>query len=154
MKILSNDFLLLVAGCFTLHDLARAEDTTGDSTKPAKACTLIGIPPPYKTKPSLSYCFRNNVQGACCLTSHDGLIKAGWESFMPEMCMGMFPEFEQLMCIGCHFRQPDVIGENPEDPTKAPQIRLCKTFARALYGADLEGPTTAFDSCGLWVSGD
>ena len=45
------------------------------------------------------------------------------------------------------------MGPNPDDPTKPHQIRLCKTFARALYGADLDGPTTAFDACGLWVSG-
>ena len=45
------------------------------------------------------------------------------------------------------------MGENPDDPTQPKQIRLCRTFARALYGADLDGPTTAFDSCGLWVPG-
>ena len=70
---------------------------------------------------------------------------------MPEMCADMFPEFEQLACIGCHFRQPYVMTKDPEDDSKG-TIRLCKTFARNLYGnEDLEAPTEKYDSCGLII---
>ena len=62
----------------------------------------------------------------------------------------MYPEFEQLMCIGCHYKQPYVMDET-KDPK---EIRLCKTFAKNLYGAELDGPTFLFDKCGLLVSGD
>ena len=74
---------------------------------------------------------------------------------MPEMCADMFPEFEQLACIGCHFQQPYVMGPNPDDDTLPNQIRICKTFARNLYGKeDLEGPTDKFDNCGLILTDD
>ena len=69
--------------------------TTDDGAKPAKKdCLLIGGQPPIKTSPSLSFCFRNNVSGACCLTGHDQLIRAQYAAILPEMCLDMFPEFE------------------------------------------------------------
>ena len=41
------------------------------------------------------------------------------------------------------------------DETKDPkEIRLCKTFAKNVYGAELDGPTTQFDECGLRLPGD
>ena len=68
------------------------ENTTPKDTK--KKCLLIGSNPPIKTSPSLSFCFRNNVSGACCLTGHDQLIRSQYSAFIPEMCKDMFPEFE------------------------------------------------------------
>lgn len=77
--------------------------------------------PPAKTTPSLSFCFRNNVQGACCLTSHDTQIADAYYSFMPEMCGDMFPLFEQLACVACHHRQPYVIGRVQGDDPRLPE---------------------------------
>ena len=65
----------------------------------------------------------------------------------------MFPEFEQLMCVGCHFMQPTVMTTTDE----VKEIRLCKAFAKKIYGAetneDLDKPTERFDTCGLYVPG-
>ena len=134
-------------------DLVNAQ-TTDDGAKPAKKdCLLIGGQPPIKTSPSLSFCFRNNVSGACCLTGHDQLIRDQYAAILPEMCLDMFPEFEQLMCVGCHFMQPTVMTTTDE----VKEIRLCRAFAKKIYGAetneDLDKPTERFDTCGLYVPG-
>ena len=69
-------------------------NTTGTGNNERKDCLLIGGQPPIKTSPSLSFCFRNNVSGACCLTGHDQLIRDQYAAILPEMCLDMFPEFE------------------------------------------------------------
>ena len=44
------------------------------------------------------------------------------------------------------------MGENPVDPTAPKQIRLCRTFARKIYGGDLDVATKIFDPCGIYLS--
>ena len=74
--------------------LAQQGVDEGESQPPAQSttdtgdgkCLLIGSNPPIKTTPSLSFCFRNNVSGACCLTGHDQLIRSQYSAFIPEMC--------------------------------------------------------------------
>ena len=94
MRIFSSELLLIAASSLMLHDMVLAQDSETTPIVEQKVCNLIGKIPPAKTKPALSYCFRNNVQGACCLTSHDTLMREKWDSFMPEMCNQMYPEFE------------------------------------------------------------
>ena len=42
------------------------------------------------------------------------LIRDQYAAILPEMCLDMFPEFEQLMCVGCHFMQPTVMTTTDE----------------------------------------
>jgi hypothetical protein len=46
-----------------------------------------------KPHPSLSFCFRNNVD-ACCMTAHDELIMGNYNAFMPSACSSQFGYFE------------------------------------------------------------
>ena len=108
--------------------------------------------PATKPYPSLSFCFRNNVD-ACCLTAHDEMIKSNYGNFMPSACSSQFVYFEQLQCIGCHLTEPQVVDKANKE------VRLCHKFAENLYfedpedmkpeDKDLNDITTKYDTCGF-----
>lgn len=110
-----------------------------------------------KPQPSLSFCFRSNIN-ACCLTAHDQLISDAYGSYMPGECLNDFPELEFFACLACHFSQPKsthLAGlSTTQQSSKYPsEIRLCKEFVQRLWGEDdLTKATKKFDSCGLFDS--
>ena len=55
--------------------------------------------------------------------------------------MRLFPELEDLLCFGCHESEFNYRSNN--------QVRICKSFASKIWKADLNGPSTRFDGCGL-----
>lgn len=72
------------------------------------------------------------------------------ESFLPESCLRKYPEFEDLLCLGCApLESKYVVGDT---------LRLCKKFALALWNATTEDellqPTKRFDNCGFLVPDD
>ena len=119
----------------------------GKDEEDNKICMLSKVAP-RKPYPSLSFCFRQNVE-ACCLTAHDQMIADSYGSFMPSSCSSQFTMLEQLQCIGCHPSQPRVV-----EPQKK-IVKLCRAFVENLYVANdeptkaLNIATTKFDSCGF-----
>lgn len=64
-------------------------------------CQLTGKPA-EKPVPSLSFCFRSNID-ACCITAHDSIINGAYTGYMPEMCVNSYVELEFFACFGCHY---------------------------------------------------
>ena len=72
------------------------------------------------------------------------------KSFLPDSCLRKYPEFEDLLCLGCApLESKYVVGDNKDT------LRLCKKFALALWNAtteeELNQPTKRFDNCGFLV---
>ena len=92
-------------------------------------------------------CYKHN-EAACCNIINDGVISEFIESYIPEDCLRLFPELEDLLCFGCsadEFKYRD-------DNTK--KIRICKSFAQRIWKTDLDKPSTRFDGCGLLAEGN
>ena len=92
--------------------------------------------------PNLKKCYKHN-EAACCTIIHDGVIKEYIESYIPEDCLRIFPELEDLLCFGCSEKEGkyrDVANH---------KIKVCKSFAKKIWKADLDKPSTRFDGCGL-----
>ena len=160
-------FVALVAIAY-----AEGEDLVEEIVEEENKECLLSTKPPDKPFPSLSFCFRNNVE-ACCLTAHDGIIKDNYGGFMPDACSSGFILFEQLQCLGCHPMQPLVVETfatearkqefkeaNPdsfrEDDNIVGKVELCRNFVELLYldaksedVKTLDEPTTKFDDCGF-----
>ena len=55
------------------------------------------------------------------------------KSFLPDSCLRKYPEFEDLLCLGCApLESKYVVGDNKDT------LRLCKKFALALWNATTE----------------
>ena len=82
MKNIYNCSLLLLV----IMAVAEAKEDSNLSTKkrivPPCSLSKVAADKPY---PSLTFCFRNNVD-ACCLTAHDEMIAGNYASFMPSAC--------------------------------------------------------------------
>ena len=75
------------------------------------------------------------------------------KSFLPDSCLRKYPEFEDLLCLGCApLESKYVVGDNKDT------LRLCKKFALALWNAttedELQQPTKRFDNCGFLAPDD
>lgn len=84
---------------------------------------------------------------ACCTITHDNYINEYLSSILTTSCMRKYPEFEYLMCFGCHPFESLYIDKVEK------KIRVCKEFALKMWGKDnnisLNNPTTVFDNCGF-----
>ena len=92
--------------------------------------------------PSLLKCYKYN-NDACCLSVHDEHIDTVINQILSAPCVRKYPLFEILMCFGCHPNENKYISGNT--------IRICRSFANAFWGGDLNSPTTIFDQCGFKV---
>ena len=126
---------------------------------------LLSQRTPEKPYPSLSFCFRNNVE-SCCLTAHDSMMADNYAAFMPPACLTNFVLFEQFQCLGCHPMQPKSV-ETFSAESKALYfaetrvaddgiVRLCRNFVESLYLEVTEGSeettetrSTKYDGCGF-----
>ena len=99
--------------------------------------------------PNLKKCYKHN-EAACCNIINDGVISEYIESYIPEDCLRIFPELEDLLCFGCS--QNERIYRNEEDKT----IKICKNFAKKIWKVtsdeELDQPSQRFDGCGLLAS--
>ena len=91
--------------------------------------------------PNLKKCYKHN-EAACCNIINDNYIKDYIESYIPEDCLRLFPELEDLLCYGCHQNEAKFRNE-------ANEIRICNSFAKKIWKAELNQPSTRFDGCGL-----
>ena len=91
--------------------------------------------------PNLKKCYKHN-EAACCNIINDNYIKDYIESYIPEDCLRLFPELEDLLCYGCHENEAKFRSSTNE-------IRICKSFAKKIWKAELDKPSTRFDGCGL-----
>ena len=96
----------------------------------------------FQPFPNLKKCYKHN-EAACCNIINDVAISEYIESYIPEDCLRLFPELEDLLCFGCssdeaNFRDDDNM-----------EIRICKSFAEEIWKGDLNEPSTRFDGCGL-----
>ena len=94
----------------------------------------------FQPFPNLKKCYKHN-EAACCNIINDNYIKDYIESYIPEDCLRLFPELEDLLCFGCH--------ENEAKFRSSNEIRICKSFAKKIWKAELDQPSTRFDGCGL-----
>ena len=144
MKIKINIFF------FLLFFIKFKKIISSTSKTPAKRqsgiCTLTRKPSqdPF---PSLSKCYKYNNE-ACCLSVHDDYISSHVDSILSPSCVRKYPEFENLMCFGCHPLESNYIVNDT--------IRICKSFAENLWNSTevedgLNQPTTVFDNCGFKV---
>ena len=83
-------------------------------------------------------------EAACCNSINDGVISEYIESYIPEDCLRLFPELEDLLCFGCHEKESKY---RTDDGAK--KIRICKSFAQKIWKGDLDKTSTRFDGCGL-----
>ena len=149
--------LILLLASFVLSAPTSVSVDTLPAVDPSQNCLLTGQPS-QKPNPSLSFCFRSNIN-ACCLTGHDQMIESAYGVYMPSMCLSSFPEFEFYACLGCHFSQPNSTTITTAQSTKGPTvttkiIKLCTNFVQRLWGQDdINSPTTIFDNCGLIPDG-
>ena len=90
--------------------------------------------------PNLKKCYKHN-EAACCNIINDGVISEYIESYIPEDCLRLFPELEDLLCFGCHEKESQYRSDG--------QLRVCKSFASKIWKAELDQPSTRFDGCGL-----
>ncbi len=97
--------------------------------------------------PNLKKCYKHN-EAACCTIIHDGVIKEYIESYIPEDCLRIFPELEDLLCFGCSANEGKYTVSDPTNPSNQ-KIKVCKSFAKKIWKADLDKPSTRFDGCGL-----
>ena len=96
----------------------------------------------FQPFPNLKKCYKHN-EAACCNIINDATISEYIQSYIPEDCLRLFPELEDLLCFGCssdeaNFRDDDNM-----------EIRICKSFAEEIWKGDLNEPSTRFDGCGL-----
>ena len=89
------------------------------------------------------------------MSVHDDYINDYVESILSSSCIRKYPEFENLMCFGCHPLESNYID------TDKKIIRVCKSFAESLWNNSesenintLDYPTTIFDNCGFKVELD
>lgn len=98
--------------------------------------------------PNLKKCYKHNEE-ACCNIINDGVISEYIESYIPEDCLRIFPELEDLLCFGCSANEAKYRSEDNDNKV----IRVCKSFAKKIWkvdnDADLNKPSTRFDGCGL-----
>lgn len=120
----------------------------------AGKCTLTKKPSqdPF---PSLSKCYKYNNE-ACCLSVHDDYISNQIDSILSPSCVRKYPDFENLMCLGCHpLEHKYVYNKTDEFGNVTHYIRICKSFAESLWNCTEEGsldsPTHVFDNCGFKV---
>ena len=92
--------------------------------------------------PNLKKCYKHN-EAACCNIINDGYISEYIESFIPEDCLRIFPELEDLLCLGCSANEEKYRDDD------AKTIKVCKNFAKKIWKADLDKESTRFDGCGL-----
>ena len=92
--------------------------------------------------PSLLKCYKYN-NDACCLSVHDEYIDTVINQILSVPCVRKYPLFEILMCFGCHPNENKYINGST--------IKICRSFAEAFWGGDLNSPTTIFDQCGFKV---
>jgi hypothetical protein len=82
------------------------------------------------------------------------------EAFFPESCHRSYDEMNRYFCIGCNNKEPQIVKRvtlqvvvNSTTRATVNQTRkyviLCKDFATALWGGDINQPTTRFDNCGM-----
>ena len=94
--------------------------------------------------PNLKKCFRHN-DAACCNIINDVAISEYIASYIPEECLRIFPELEDLLCFGC--------SANESKYTSDGKLKICKNFAKKIWKVekdeDLDKPSTRFDMCGL-----
>ena len=96
----------------------------------------------FQPFPNLKKCYKHN-EAACCNIINDVAISEYIESYIPEDCLRLFPELEDLLCFGCSSDEANFRDdENME-------IRICKSFAEEIWKGDLNEPSTRFDGCGL-----
>ena len=80
----------------------------------------------------------------------DGVISEYIESYIPEDCLRIFPELEDLLCYGCSANESKYIEEDEDGQKK---IKICKSFAKKIWKVDndedLDKPSKRFDGCGL-----
>ena len=157
MKYINYKNLNLIFTIFILIkiNIISTKNTTKANTKTQKSdrCTLTkkGSQDPF---PSLSKCYKYNNE-ACCMSVHDDYINDYVESILSSSCIRKYPEFENLMCFGCHPLESNYID------TDKKIIRVCKSFAESLWNNSesenintLDYPTTIFDNCGFKVELD
>jgi hypothetical protein len=120
---------LLVLG---LAVLVRADDT----------CPLMNGIEPSKPSPSLWKCYKYNKL-ACCVSTHDNEINKAYQRLLSPSCQRSFSDLETYFCTGCNPTAGNYI-----DP-KARTLKVCRSFAEAIWGNILEMPSNSFDNCGL-----
>ena len=124
-------------------DLIKGNKKNEPKAKNSEKCTLTrrGSEDPY---PSLSKCYKYNNE-ACCMSVHDDYINDYINKILSPSCVRKYPNFENLMCFGCHPLENKYIDyENNE-------IRICKSFAEDFWGGPLDQNSTKFDNCGFKV---
>ena len=81
-------------------------------------------------------------------------------AFFPGSCQRSYDEMNRYFCIGCNNKEPQIVKTVTlqvvvNSTTRATvnqtkkYIILCKDFAAALWGGDINHPTTRFDNCGM-----
>ena len=119
-------------------------EETNEESK-SNVCTLTGKASmdPF---PSLSKCYKYNNE-ACCLSVHDEIIKDYINSILSTSCIRKYPQFENLMCLGCHPSESKYIDKTNKI------IRVCKDFAKSFWNTTsdegLNTKTEIFDNCGF-----
>lgn len=97
---------------------------------------------PVNPFPSLKKCYKFN-ENSCCTINHDNVVSEITQELIGESCSRNYKEFEDLLCIACAPESGRYIKDG--------KFYLCESFAKAIWQADLNSPSTAFDNCGLNV---
>ena len=111
-------------------------------TRAAEEICYLSQQEPIKAFPNLIKCYKNNAK-ACCVSAHDNQIMSKIQDFLSPSCERRFPELEYYFCYGCH--KDELVSLN----STSKEIFMCKNYAEILWGADLDEPTTIFDTCGF-----
>ena len=107
-------------------------------------CTLLNDEA-EKPSPSLVKCYRHNIS-ACCISAHDQHISNVYSSLFSDQCQRQYIDMEDYMCYACNPNQPEAIQGNT--------LRICESFAKRLWGGDLQKPSNDYDNCGMFAYWD
>jgi len=130
--------------------------TTGvpPTTPPPIICQNTGHPP-HQPKFDLKFCNQFNAF-SCCTSGQDEDVM---NLFMGVTDLGEKCPFKrkdisiqlfQYLCFGCSPNQPLFMSNTGVNGTAV--IRLCRSFANALYAQNPDG-TTKWDDCGIRIGG-
>lgn len=150
-----TNILLIIFIIYVKINYISMSDVLDVSDEFAK-CTLIENEP-IKPVPSLSKCYRYNFI-SCCHTVHDYYINEKLKSLLTQNCLSKYPALVDLFCMFCSPYEPYVTNFTSSIPGKK-KVKICLSFVKQLWTdddsllnntfADINKPTTKFDSCGF-----
>jgi len=103
-----------------------------------------------KPYPSLIQCYKNNPS-SCCNSMADQYINNQYALLLSDSCQRSYSYLEAYFCYACDSSEPTYTDRSTM------KIKICKSFLENIWQADLNGPSTVFDECGMtsiWDSSD